>query len=37
MGGTRTAVGLSKYYEIPTFNLFVESEKAELLEKLGLN
>jgi hypothetical protein len=36
MGGTRTAVGLSKYYEIPTFNLFVESEKAELLKKLGL-
>jgi hypothetical protein len=37
MGGTRTAVGLSKYYEIPTFNLFVESEKADLMEKLGLN
>lgn len=35
-GGTRTAVGLSEYYDIPTFNLFVEEQREEVKRRLGL-
>ena len=35
-GGTRTAVETARHYGIPTYNLFIESEKEKLLELLGI-
>jgi len=35
-GGTRTAVEISKWYGVPTYNLLVDSEREKLLKLLNI-